>query len=50
VPGIKLQVFSFIWKYIFVSFQGEMSNENPLLEYREIVMKLFNSEDEGFEF
>jgi zinc finger SWIM domain-containing protein 3 len=27
-----------------------MSNENPLLEYHEIVMKLFNSEDEGFEF
>ncbi|CAO2149169.1 unnamed protein product, partial [Urochloa humidicola] len=28
----------------------EMSNENSLLEYTEIVMKMFNSEDEGFEF
>lgn len=32
------------------SFLGEMSNDNSLLEYSEIVMKLFNSEDEGFEF
>ncbi|KAL6630579.1 hypothetical protein ACP70R_028652 [Stipagrostis hirtigluma subsp. patula] len=27
-----------------------MSNDNSLLEYSEIVMKMFNSEDEGFEF
>jgi zinc finger SWIM domain-containing protein 3 len=34
----------------FCFFSVEMSNENSLLEHREIVMKLFNSEDEGFEF
>jgi zinc finger SWIM domain-containing protein 3 len=27
-----------------------MSNDNSLLEYREIVMEMFNSEDKGFEF
>jgi zinc finger SWIM domain-containing protein 3 len=27
-----------------------MSNDNSLLEYSEIVTKMFNSEDDGFEF
>ena len=31
-------------------FQEEMSDDNSLLEYSEIVMKMFGSEDDGFEF
>ena len=31
-------------------FQEEMSDDDSLLEYSEIVMKMFGSEDDGFEF